>query len=321
MVEYRIGRESEKDDIVDLINYVFSFDHCPHDFKKRNPACYDSDYPFWKDHYVAVENGRLLATLSVTTRDWNGMKCGHIGQVCVHPYHRGRGLMKVLMKMAMEEMEQQGYAFAELNGLRQRYEYFGFSRGGARYRIPVTSVNLRHCPPADLEAISLQPDQGSCFTVCKNGLKIGTVSPFDAALADEAELPAVLARYFQATGTAEYTFLVSPYVKERLQVLTKFCEDFTLEQGMQYRVFRFRDVITQCLQKRNDLWDGIVTFFPPKEAPFTVQVQQGTLTVTDAPEGTQSELLPFQEQLFGILPSCLLPEEMAKTNWFPLVLA
>lgn len=321
MVQYRKAVASDRDQILDLINYVFSFDHCPHDFKKRDPKRYGGDYPFWEEHYVAEEEGKLLATLSVTKRDWHGMSCGHVGQVCVHPYHRGRGFMKVLMNMAIEDMEREGFVFAELNGLRQRYEYFGFTQGGVRYRCTVTPTNLRHKPAVSGSDLSLLPAEKGSFSVQKNGATAGLISPNQIVLGDEADLPAVLSLYFDASGQQEYQCTLSPYHKERLRILTSFCEEISLEQSMQYRVFRFRDLITKCLEQRKDLWDGAVSFAPEGESPFTVRVSQKTLQVEDCSQPQpQIDRLTLQTRLLGLVPSSLLPEEMAKTNWFPLSL-
>ena len=110
MVEYRKARAEDAADILDFINYVFSQAHRPHDFKKLNPRMYASDYPFWEDHYVAVENGKIRGTLSVTR---------------------------------IERERAGGFDLAELNGLRQRYEYFGYTQGDCRLRARITPTNVR----------------------------------------------------------------------------------------------------------------------------------------------------------------------------------
>lgn len=317
MVNYRKGTKNDGDAIIELINYVFSFDHCPHDFKKRNPAMYDSDYPFWNDHYVAEEDGKLLATLSVTKKDWNGFICGHIGQVAVHPYHRGRGFMKVLMKMANEDMKKEGFLFGELNGLRQRYEYFGYTQGGVIYNVKVTPTNLRH-KPGNTEGITLKETSYHQYTAIKNGTEIGRVSDYGAETTYPEDLPAVLQLYFEATGNKELNLRVKPYDAKRLAVLTEICENISSTHIMQYCVFRLRDAIKACLEQRQDLWDGSVTFAPDTEAPFTVTVEKGKVTVTDANVSETTDFMTLQRQLFCLVPPVLLPKEMAQTNWFPL---
>jgi len=317
MVTYRKATKEDGEALIELINYVFSFDHCPHDFKKRNPGMYNSDYPFWDDHYVAEENGKLLATLSVTKRDWHGFLCGHIGQVSVHPYHRGRGFMKVLMKMANDDMAKNGFVFGELNGLRQRYEYFGYAQGGVTYKLLITPTNLRH-KPGNTEGIELKEIGFHQYTAIRNGKEIGTVSDYGAQTTCAKDLPAVLQLYFDTTGNKELTIRVKPYETERLSVLSDFCEKIDTAHMMQYRVFRLRDAIRTCLEQRTDLWDGSVTIASDTEAPFTVTVENGTVSVTDADTTETTDFMTLQRLLFGLVPPVLMPKEMAKTNWFPL---
>lgn len=318
MVHYRKAKQSDADELIDLINYVFSFDHEPHDFKARNPQMYGGSYPFWNDHYVAEENGKLLATLSVTKKERNGCLGGHIGQVCVHPYHRGRGFMKTLMTQAIDDMKRDGFVFAELNGLRQRYEYFGFTQGGVVYRCRVTSTNLRH-KPADASEFSLQRTERGSYTVLNRQVPVGTINGSNILLDCEQNLPAVLQLYLEETGKDGCVLSVSPYHTERLSVLTQFCEEIELAQSMQYRIFRFREAVTACLQKRKELRDGSCIIAPIEEEPFTVTVQNGRLSVTDSSTDIFTESSLLQRTLFGLTPSVLMPESMAKTNWFPLV--
>ena len=321
MADYRKATIADKDEILDLINYVFSFDHCPHDFKQRDPKRYGGDYPFWEEHYVAEEHGKLLATLSVTKRDWHGLYCGHVGQVCVHPYHRGRGFMKTLMNMAIHDMEQAGFVFAELNGLRQRYEYFGFTQGGVRYRCTVIPTNLRHKHVVIEPALALLPAGNGAFTVQKNGEMAGILTPYQISLENEKDLPAVLQLFFEKTGQKEYQCTVPLYDQQRLKILTAFCEEIVMEQSMQYRVFRFQELITKSLEQRADLWDGSISLSPKGQQPFRVTVNQGKVFAQNIPhDSPQVDPMTLQTWLLGLVPPSLLPADLAKTNWFPLSL-
>lgn len=51
--------------------------------------------------------------------------------------------MKRLMQDWLKEM-QETCDIAVLDGQRQRYEYFGFTRGGIQIRYTVSSDNIRH---------------------------------------------------------------------------------------------------------------------------------------------------------------------------------
>lgn len=317
MIIFRKAVKEDADELIDLINYVFSYDHRPHDFKKMNPHMYNSDYPFWEEHYVAEENGKLLSTLSVTQEDWNGMKYGHIGQVCVHPYHRGRGFMKKLMNMAIDDMKNAGFAFSSLDGLRQRYEYFGFTQGDLHYNVTICSSNLRHYAP-DTTGYSLVREKGNAFTILKTGEHIGSVAPWRVNVPC-ADAPASLALLFKETDIKECPLRIMYYNKEELAMYSQFCENLTLTHGTQYNIFRLRDVIRICLEKRNDLWDGRIVIAPEDETAFSVTVSGGKVTIEDAEKSETTPKLLLQRQLYGMMPSVIMPEDMAKTNWFPLI--
>jgi hypothetical protein len=52
--------------------------------------------------------------------------------------------MKALMNMALQDMKNDGMAFGCVGGDRQRYEYFGYTPVGAKYRFTVNEANIRH---------------------------------------------------------------------------------------------------------------------------------------------------------------------------------
>ena len=63
MAVYRFARQEEEDEILDLINLVFSQTARPHDFSEMLPKVYA--YPgFSRYHAVAEEGGRLIATIA-----------------------------------------------------------------------------------------------------------------------------------------------------------------------------------------------------------------------------------------------------------------
>ena len=170
MVEYRKARKEEADDLLDFINYVFSQAHRPHDFKKYDPKMYDSEYPFWEEHYVAVDDGRIRATVALTQRkdkeDEDGLVYGYIGQVSVHPYHRGKNYMRVLMNMAIADMQKAGYDYSLLDGQRQRYGYFGYEPANYRYRFLIDSTNIRHVMAGKKPQVTMKKeDIGYSFNV------------------------------------------------------------------------------------------------------------------------------------------------------------
>ncbi len=163
MVEYTIGRADEKDEIVDFINYVFSFSHQPHNFKTLLPKSYADDADgLGAIHYLAKKDGKIKAMVANRIIDvtfcGNTLKYGLIGNVSVHPYSRGEGFMKKLMTTAVEEAKQNGIDALVLGGQRQRYGYFGFENAGANYVFTISKTNIRHCfPDVDDSGITLHP--------------------------------------------------------------------------------------------------------------------------------------------------------------------
>ena len=151
MTEYRRALPHEEADILDFINYVFSQAHRPHNFKTLLPKVYAHD-GFHRYHYVAVQDGKIRATVAVMPAfmpvgNNDMLKIGYVGSVSVHPYARGEGHMKKLMHMMLEDAEKEGYDLLALGGQRQRYQYFGFERGGAKLCFTVNQSNIRHALP------------------------------------------------------------------------------------------------------------------------------------------------------------------------------
>ena len=148
MTEYRLARPQEEADVLDFINMVFSMHSQPHDFAALLPKVY-AHPGFARYHYVAVEDGHIRGTvallpLTLRVEENCALKAGYIGSVAVHPYSRGAGHMKALMRMALTDAEAQGYDLLALGGRRQRYAYFGFEKGGQRLTFSLNSDNVRH---------------------------------------------------------------------------------------------------------------------------------------------------------------------------------
>ena len=149
MATYRIADISQKADIIDFVNYVFSNAHNPHDMKRLFPKIYADDADSLDiTHYLAMEEDRIKAVVSlliieVAVGD-EILKYGFIGNVAVHPYSRGKGYMQDLLKMTIEDSKRIGVDIMVLNGQRQRYGYFGFEHAGANYHFAVNQKNIRH---------------------------------------------------------------------------------------------------------------------------------------------------------------------------------
>ena len=149
MVEYIKANIKDKADIIDFINYVFSQNGTPHDFKKLAPKSYaDHINDLGAEHYMVKDDGRIKAIVANRIVKMNiyghTLTVGLIGNVAVHPYSRGNGYMSDLLNMAIEDAKTKDIDILALGGQRQRYGYFGFEPGGYRFCFRLTDSNIRH---------------------------------------------------------------------------------------------------------------------------------------------------------------------------------
>lgn len=146
---YQKGTPAQRGEIIDFINYVFSHNGHPHDFKRLLPKAYgDEAIGIEKDHFLALQEGRIRGVVALRPMVMHVMNetlsMGFVGSVSVHPYSRGEGHMKRLMAMMLEDAKAQGMDLLVLGGIRQRYNYFGFEQAGLRLCYTVYPHNIKH---------------------------------------------------------------------------------------------------------------------------------------------------------------------------------
>jgi predicted acetyltransferase len=147
-IYYGRGTAEMFDDYMDFINYVFGFNGDSSDFKKLLPKLYKYEYEPAVSSYVAVEDGKLKSAIGAFDHDITvcgiHVKTRGIGNVAVHPYARGKGYMKKLMNMALDDMENEGIALSVLGGRRQRYNFFSYDKLGQAVSMSFNGDNFRH---------------------------------------------------------------------------------------------------------------------------------------------------------------------------------
>ena len=167
-VIFEKAKVADYDEVMDLGNYVFSHAHRPTDFPSLLPKICRREYFTESIHYVARENGKIRAVIGAYPLELkfspeisgDSLAGRGIGMVSVHPYCRTKGYMKELMKMAMNDMRQDGMVFSCLGGQRQRYEYFGFTQAGSSLKFTVDEANVKHVlGPGWSTGLSLRPVQ------------------------------------------------------------------------------------------------------------------------------------------------------------------
>ena len=184
MVQYGKGQVSDREDILDFGNYVFSQAHQPHDFKKLVPKLYGEDSHTEQYHYLAKEDGKIKAMICALPGRLvvagQELKTSGIGTVSVHPYSRGRGYMKRLMAMTNEYARENGFDLLALGGQRQRYEYYGYEPGGTAHSLLITPANCRHAlKDVDGSGVSFAPfeslraEMDSLFALYESGVVAG----------------------------------------------------------------------------------------------------------------------------------------------------
>ncbi len=146
------GDTSDNEDYVDFINYVFGFNGYDSSFYKLLPKLFGRGNDPAKDTYFVKDGtGRILACvgaflLEMSVCDKKIKACG-IGNVAVHPRHRGKGYMKAAMHSACDGAIKQGCSMLVLSGKRTRYDHFGFEKCGTEACYTVTEKTLKDRDP------------------------------------------------------------------------------------------------------------------------------------------------------------------------------
>ena len=162
MIDMGWTDQSEREELIEFCDYVFSKSHRPHDFATLLPKLYGDAGDSSAHHFAIREDGKLVATLLAYPGE---MRAGSetlrylgIGSVSVHPKVRGRGYMQVMLDAADQKAAALRSDFAVLGGLRQRYGYYGYVSAGVKMLATLTHDNARHAlRDVDDRALSLVP--------------------------------------------------------------------------------------------------------------------------------------------------------------------
>lgn len=135
-------------DYMSLINLSFGFFTPETEFLGLLPKCYRDEFRPQDQNYVVAEDGILTAAVGAYDHEievcGRRLPCRGIGNVAVHPDHRGKGYMKLAMNKSLEDMVRDGIVLSTLGGRRQRYQYFGYDKAGPLYSFSFSRDNIRH---------------------------------------------------------------------------------------------------------------------------------------------------------------------------------
>lgn len=294
MTEYIITETDFKEEIIDFINYVFSQSYHPHDFKTISPKSYSDEVEgLGAVHYLAMEDGKIKALVAARIIDVSfcglNLKYSVIGNVSVHPYSRGKGYMKKLMNMALEDAKARNIDIMVLGGRRQRYQYFGFENAGSQFSFKITEPNIRHCcSDIDSSIISFRPLDDASETEIDKALELYQKSAFhclrprdefriimktwnspcfilykykemigyafgphqEIVLEDDKDFPFVLKAIFEYMNTKEIKITVPIFCNERINYLYEICQNCSIETVEMINILNHQKVLDTLLKFR-----------------------------------------------------------------------
>ena len=295
---YGRGNASMRDDYLDFINYVFGFNGNERDFMKILPNLYKEEYDPCYNNFIALEDGKFRSAIGVYPRSFSVMGetlVSHgIGNVAVHPYHRGKGYMKKLMNMALDDMVEAGADFSDLGGLRQRYQYFGYDNAGCNRVFHISDTAIRHCFP-DAEAPKVYFKQVSAddpmldeihclyeqkiVHTCRKREHLYDILKTVYAILDKTDdrfvgfcgdglsgLTLTSSAYFYDTIRAHVEkhggvdVVLPPYETELIAQAHRICGSCHIHSAVKIAVFRFRRMLTAYLKLKaatEGLVDGV----------------------------------------------------------------
>jgi len=142
------GNEKDYAEFMDLINLTFGFEDESVQFLRLLPKLYKPECKPVENNVVLKVNDEMRSAVGLFYNKMNvcseELLCGGIGNVAVHPDHRGKGYMKAVMAYCLDEMKQKMCDISFLGGQRQRYGYFSFQPGGICIRSEFNVSNFRH---------------------------------------------------------------------------------------------------------------------------------------------------------------------------------
>lgn len=146
------GKPEQREKLLELLDVTF-FSNEDTNFMQLLPKLYKEQYKPAENNIILDVDGDMRAAVglyynTMTVGD-EKLKVGGIGNVAVHPDHRGKGYMQFCMLLALDEMKQNMTDFSVLGGARQRYEHFSYEPGGMQTMFSYRKCNVIRTLGAD----------------------------------------------------------------------------------------------------------------------------------------------------------------------------
>jgi len=137
---------SDFDSIIELVDECFTYDRDSGGMLERWPHCYIPKAEKIRNCLIMKDDAKVVSLVEYVDQtvlvDNSEIKVAGITGVATWPTYRGRGFMTTLLKHCIPLMCEEGYAFSELGGDRQRYGRFGWENAGREWRFSITQRSL-----------------------------------------------------------------------------------------------------------------------------------------------------------------------------------
>ena len=132
----------DADSVVELANECF-----PHD---RDAGGIISRWPHAlsqvENRFVIKDDDKVVSHVGYTDQtilvEGKEIKVAGITFVSTYPDYRGKSFMTQLLNCCISAMTEEGYAFSDLGGDRQRYNHFGWENAGREWSFYITQRSL-----------------------------------------------------------------------------------------------------------------------------------------------------------------------------------
>ena len=115
----------EFDSIIELMHQCFPEEKGMGGIVERNPHCFVRRPETLRNHLIMKDGARVVSHVSYVDQtlliEGCAVKAAGIAAVATAPAYRNRGLMTRLLNHAIGLMREEGYAFSQLGGNRERY--------------------------------------------------------------------------------------------------------------------------------------------------------------------------------------------------------
>jgi len=134
------------DSIVEIGNECFPYDRDHGGIVARWPHCFFPKAEKIKNCLIMKDGSKVVSLVEYVDQtlqvDGGNLKVGGITVVSTWPSYRSLGLMTKLLNYCVSLMQEEGYAFSDLNGDRQRYGHFGWENAGRQWRFDISRRSI-----------------------------------------------------------------------------------------------------------------------------------------------------------------------------------